>query len=75
MVELRQYTVTAYSGLYEICQGPTATVTTAASPELAAELILGERLVRFGMVRDLRAKVSYEELGGVKTILLYRPPS
>lgn len=76
MPELRHYTVTAYTGLHEIRQGETAEVTTAATPEAAAEAILGERLIPFGQVRDLRAKVSWASIsGGTKTVLLYRPPT
>ncbi|WP_354042479.1 hypothetical protein [Devosia sp. UYZn731] len=49
-------------------------MTTAESPENAAELILHERLIRFGRVRDLRAKVIVHDLSdGAETILLYRP--
>jgi hypothetical protein len=74
--ELRHYTVVAYSGLYQILQESEVEIVAAISPEAAAQLVLGERLIRNGRLRDLRAKVTFDDLsGGTKTVLLYRPPA
>ena len=75
LTELREYTVIAYLGLHDVQQEAEVRVTAAISPEAAASLILGETLVASGHVRDLRAKVSFDDIsGGRKTVLLYRRP-
>jgi hypothetical protein len=74
--ELRHHTVVAYSGLHAIRQEAEVEIVAAISPEAAAQLVLGERLIRYGRLRDLRAKVTFDNLsGGTKTVLLYRPPA
>jgi hypothetical protein len=45
----------------------------ADSAAKAAELVIGEKLVPYGRVGDLRAEVSFAGLNGqMKTVLLYR---
>lgn len=74
--ELRHYTGAAYSGLHTIRQEAEVEIAAAISPEAAAQLVLGERLIRTGRLRDLRAKVTFDDLSvGTKTVLLYRPPT
>jgi hypothetical protein len=62
--ELCQYTVAAYTGLHQVREQRPSQATTATTPESAAELVLGECLVRLGRVSDLRARVSYEDADG-----------
>jgi hypothetical protein len=73
---LRTYKVTAYKGLREIQQEGVHHFVEAPSPESAALQVLGERLILFGKVSDLRARVTFVGLSGdTKTVLFYRPPS
>lgn len=48
---------------------PVPRIVQATSPEAAAELALGVRLVRSGARRELRARVYWQQSGGVTNMV------